>query len=166
MVNDYYTFNELMKKDNGPLTASMEDYIEMIYRLSINTGFTRVHELSHSLNVQPPSATKMVQKLAQLHLLKYEKYGVLILEEDGKKLGGELLRRHLIIEDFIRLIGVDKAKVLDEAEKIEHTLSRETTRCFENFMDFNKENPDIQVRYMTFLRLRQNKKDLLPTEKV
>ena len=89
-----------MKKGENLLTASMEDYLEMIYRLSLNTGFTRIHELSNALNVQPPSATKMVQKLAELKLLKYEKYGVVTLEQDGKKLGQVLLNRHNIIESL------------------------------------------------------------------
>jgi Mn-dependent DtxR family transcriptional regulator len=156
METDYfYTFNEYMKKDDSLLTASMEDYLEMIYRLSLNTGFTRIHELSSTLNVQPPSATKMAQRLSQLHLLKYEKYGVLILEDEGKKLGGELLRRHVIIEDFIRIIGVEKSKILEEAEKIEHTLSRETTRRFEDFVAFIRENPDVLSRYTAFIRARK-----------
>jgi Mn-dependent DtxR family transcriptional regulator len=29
----------------------MEDYLEMIYRLSIDTGFVRIHELSDALSV-------------------------------------------------------------------------------------------------------------------
>jgi Mn-dependent DtxR family transcriptional regulator len=80
---DFHTFSEYMKKEDDSLTASMEDYLEMIYRLSLNTGFTRVNELSAALNVQPPSVTKMVQKLAELDLLEYEKYGVLILRKRG-----------------------------------------------------------------------------------
>lgn len=80
MNNDFYTFSEYMKKENNSLTASMEDYLEMIYRLSIKTGFVRLHELANALNVQPPSATKMVQKLAELNLINYEKYGVITRE--------------------------------------------------------------------------------------
>lgn len=34
--NNFYTFNEYMKKEDNSLTASMEDYLEMIYRLSFN----------------------------------------------------------------------------------------------------------------------------------
>ena len=130
-----------MKKEDNSLTASMEDYLEMIYRLSLNTGFTRIHELSDALNVQPPSATKMVQKLAELKLLKYEKYGVLILEEDGKLLGEALLNRHNIIESFLRIFDISESDILKETEKIEHTISKQTTKCFENFIEFIKDNP-------------------------
>ena len=148
--NDFYTFNEYMKKENNLLTASMEDYLEMIYRLSINTGFTRMHELSDALNVQPPSATKMVQKLAELKLLKYKKYDVLVLEEAGKKLGESLLNRHNIIESFLRILDVSESKVLEETEKIEHTISNQTTKCFQDFVQFIKNNPEIEVAFKTY----------------
>lgn len=147
--NDFYTFNEYMKKDNS-LTASMEDYLEMIYRLSSNTGFTRIHELSNALNVQPPSATKMVQKLAELKLLKYEKYGVVILEDSGKKLGEALLNRHNVIENFLRIIDISENDILGETEKIEHTISRSTADCFYDFVQFIKNHPNIIAEFKTY----------------
>jgi Mn-dependent DtxR family transcriptional regulator len=148
--DDFHTFKEYMKKDCKSLTASMEDYLEMIYRLSIDNGFTRINELSKALNVQSPSATKMVQRLAELKLLKYEKYGVLLLEQEGKTLGNELLTRHNIIESFIKIIGVDKTDALQETEKIEHTVSKKTIKCIEDFIEFIKENPDILTRYSAY----------------
>ncbi|HEY5524020.1 MAG TPA: iron dependent repressor, metal binding and dimerization domain protein [Clostridium sp.] len=148
--NDFYTFNEYMKKEDNSLTASTEDYLEMIYRLSLNTGFTRIHELSNALNVKPPSATKMVQKLAELKLLKYEKYGILILEQDGKVLGETLLNRHNVIEKFLRIFDVSESEVLEETEKIEHTISKETTKCFQDFVQFIKDNPKIVIEFKTY----------------
>jgi len=139
-----------MKKDNNLLTASMEDYLEMIYRLSIDTGFARVHELSNALNVKTPSATRMVQKLAELKLLKYEKYGILLLEEEGKKLGEVLLNRHNTIESLLRILDVSESDVLEETEKIEHTISIQTTKCFQDFVQFIVDNPKIVVEFKTY----------------
>ena len=62
----------------------MEDYIEMIYRLSHDKGFTRVGDLSKELNVKPASTTKMIRKLNELSLVIYERYGYIRLTEDGK----------------------------------------------------------------------------------
>ncbi len=149
---DFYTFNEYMKKDDNSLTASMEDYLEMIYRLSLNTGFTRIHTLSEALNIQPSSATKMVQQLAHMGLVKYEKYGYIMLEESGRETGARLLDRHRIVEDFIRMIGTEDVRVLEETEKIEHMFSDNTIRCFQNFLNFMKNNPDITERYEAFLK--------------
>lgn len=154
--NDFYTFTEYMKKENHYLTASMEDYLEMIYRLSLGTGFTRIHDLSVTLNVQPPSATKMVQKLAQLNLLKYEKYGVLVLKDSGKKLGELLLNRHNIIESFLEILGIPESDILNQTEQIEHTISAKTTKCFQDFVEFAKDNPNIIIDFKNF---RKNKAD-------
>lgn len=148
--NDFYTFNEYMKKEDNTLTASMEDYLEMIYRLSQNTGFTRIHTLSQALNIQPSSATKMVQHLAQLGFVKYEKYGYLMLEDTGKELGAWFLKRHTIIEEFMRMVGAGDTKILEETEKTEHMLSDDTIGCLERFVTFMKQNPDIVERYAAF----------------
>lgn len=149
--NSFYTFNEYMKNEEDLLTPSMQDYLEMIYRLSLNRGFTRVHDLSDALNVQPPSATKMVQKLSELNLLKYEKYGILKLEKDGELLGEVLLKRHNIIEKLLRILGVSESEILTETEKIEHTISKKTTKCFENFIKFSNDNPEIITKYKSYI---------------
>jgi len=147
---DFHTFSEYMKKEENLLTASMEDYLEMIYRLSQNNGFTRIHDLSEALNVQPPSATKMVQRLAELNFLKYEKYGVLILQEEGRLMGGRLLKRHNIVENFLKILGISEELILEETEKIEHTISNETLKVFEEYIEFWRKNPEIDSLFRTF----------------
>ena len=139
-----------MKKEDNSLTASMEDYLEMIYRLSLNTGYTRIHELSDALNCKPPSATKMVQKLAEIKLLKYEKYGILVLEDTGKLLGQALINRHNVIESLLRILDISELDILEETEKIEHTISKQTTKCFQDFVQFIKANPDIVIEFKTY----------------
>ena len=149
--NSFYTFNEYMKNDEDSLTASMQDYLEMIYRLSVNTGFLRVRELSDALNVQPPSVTKMVQKLAKLKLLKYERYGVIILTEEGKMHGVELLNRHNIIENFLKILGIAEEEILTETEKIEHAISTKTAKCFEHFIEFSKDYQEITNKLKSYI---------------
>lgn len=148
MQNDrFYTFQEYLKPENGGLSASMEDYIEMIYRLSIQTGFTRIHELSHALHIQQSSATKMVQRLAQKGYVQYQKYGYLKLEEKGRQTGAWLLERHHIIEQFLRMIGVPEAMVLEETEKTEHMFRLQTVLCLKQFLQFLAEHPAWLAQY-------------------
>lgn len=155
---DFFTFSEYMKKEYDTLTASMEDYLEMTYRLSEQIGFTRIHELAKALNVQPPSATKMVQKLAELKFVKYEKYGIIILTESGKSMGKYLLKRHNIIEGFFKVLGISDS-VLEQTEKVEHTISNETVEYFEDFIAFIQERPEIISDFDLFRKAR--KKDNL-----
>lgn len=153
----FYTFSESMKKEENFLTASMEDYLEMIFRLCLDTGFTRIHTLSQALNVQPPSTTKMMQHLSNLQLVKYERYGVVILTDKGKELGAKLLKRHDVIENFMRLIGVSENKQLEETEKIEHMLSDETVQCFENYVQYMTQNPNLLDDYKAFQENQKNR---------
>lgn len=149
MLNkDFHTFGEYMKNNDNLMTASMEDYLEMIYRLSLKSGFTRVNALASALNVHPPSATRMVQRLGKIDLLKYEKYGVIILKEEGKILGELLLKRHDTVKIFLKLLGVPENILLTETEKIEHTISADTLKCFEDFILFMNNNPDTEEKFM------------------
>lgn len=145
---EFHTFREYMKHD-GSLTAAMEDYLEMICRLAQPKGFTRINSLATALNVQPPSATKMVQKLAEIKLVDYEKYGILTLSQEGQKLGQKLLERHNMIEDFLRLLGITKG-VLEETEKIEHTINTNTLKSLTKFVSFLKSRPDIIADFEKF----------------
>lgn len=152
--NDFFTFTEYMKKSNNFLTPSMEDYLEMIYRLSINSGFTRINDLASSLNVQPPSATKMVQKLSKFELINYQKYGVISLEKKGIILGKTLLERHNIIENFLELIGLS-SNILNETEKIEHTINNETLACISTLLDFFNTNPEILNAFNSLEKIKK-----------
>lgn len=155
MPREFFTFREYMKKDDTLLTASMEDYLEMIYRLSREQGFTRINDLAAALNVQPPSATRMVQKLADVGVVNYEKYGLIVLSPKGEEMGRVLLERHQIIEDFLNLLGIS-GDVLEETEKIEHTISARTLQCLADFVAFMKSRPEF-VR--EFHRFRQARRD-------
>lgn len=146
---EFYTFCEYMRKDQELLSASAQDYMEMIYRLSAENGFTRVNDLAAALNVQPPSVTKMIQKLADLHLLKYEKYGVVMLEPKGTVIGKALLDRHNLIENFLNLLEI-KEGLLENTEKMEHTMSHEILAGIHDIIGFFNDNPDVLKEFRKY----------------
>ena len=133
----FHTFKEDMER---PLTASMEDYIEMTYRLSKENGYTRINDLATNLNVKPSSATKMIQKLADMGYLNYQKYGIIVLKPKGYALGENLLNRHNTVEEFLKLLKVKDENLLYETEKIEHTISDDTLECIKMFLDKEKKS--------------------------
>ena len=124
----------------------------MIYRLSGEKGYTRTHNLSDALNVQPPSATKMIQKMSELKLVNYEKYGIITLTAKGEEIGRALLKRHMIVEEFLKFIGITK-NILEETEKIEHTISVDTLQRLSNLTAFLKDNPHILQAFEDFQSL-------------
>jgi Mn-dependent DtxR family transcriptional regulator len=104
-------------------TPSMEDYLERIYMLIEEKGYARVSDIAEALEVHPSSVTKMVQKLDKSDYLIYERYRGLVLTAKGKKIGKRLVYRHELLEDFMRLIGVDETHIYQDVEGIEHHLS-------------------------------------------
>ena len=104
-------------------TPSMEDHIEQIYLLIENKGYARVSDIAEALSVLPSSVTKMVQRLDKDGYLVYEKYRGLTLTSKGEKLGKRLVKRHELLEQFLRLIGVDEGRIYEDVEGIEHHLS-------------------------------------------
>jgi Mn-dependent DtxR family transcriptional regulator len=104
-------------------TPSMEDYIEQIYILIEEKGYARVSDIAEALSVHPSSVTKMVQKLDKDEYLVYEKYRGLVLTAKGKKIGKRLVYRHELLEQFLRIIGVDEENIYRDVEGIEHHLS-------------------------------------------
>ncbi|HHV09388.1 MAG TPA: metal-dependent transcriptional regulator [Clostridiales bacterium] len=141
---------QLLEKNKKLLTPAMEDYLEMIYRNSLNYGYMRINTLSELLHVAAPSATKMVQKLNQYGLLNYQKYGIIFLTDAGAELGKYLLQRHNIIELFLTNLGV-RENILVETELIEHSISISTLHKLDAFNEFLSKNPDILRQYEDFL---------------
>lgn len=150
MSEEFYTFREYMNSDRNSLSACEEDYIEMIYRLCLqNNGYTRVNDLATALNVKPPSVTKMIKKLGGKGLVIYKKYGIIELEQHGELIGRILLNRHNTIEGFLRLIDI-KEGLLEETEKIEHTIDTKTLIEIKHLVDFFYDNPDITQRFAVY----------------
>ena len=140
----FYTVRgyQLLQQNKRILTSAMEDYLEMIYRNSEKEGFLRINKLAGLLHVQASSATKMVQKLGMLGFLQYEKYGILVLTEDGKELGKYLLGRHNIIESFLKTIGISD-DLLVETELIEHNISSNTLKNLDLLNKFFARYPEV-----------------------
>lgn len=124
-------------------TPSMEDHIEQIYLLIENKGYARVSDIADALSVLPSSVTKMVQKLDKDGYLVYEKYRGLTLTVKGQKLGKRLVRRHELLEQFLKLIGVDESVIYEDVEGIEHHLSWNSIDRIADLVQLLEEQPEI-----------------------
>jgi DtxR family Mn-dependent transcriptional regulator len=147
----------MLKQDKSQLTASMEDYLEMIYRNCMTDGYVRMNQLAEQLNVQVPSATKTVQRLSKLGLVDYKKYGIIQLTDKGEEIGEFLLERHRIIEQFLKNLGVIEPDILlKDTETIEHNISVSTLRNLELFNSFLDVNPDVVERFERYMTIQRN----------
>lgn len=134
--SEFYTLKGYKLKNSNNITEAMEDYIEMIYRKTLNDETISIKELSNYLNVKPSSASKMANRLKDLSLINFEKYGQISLNEDGKNIGKYLLYRHNVLNKFFKLLNKNKYS-LEQVEKIEHFIDYDTIRNIEKLIKKN-----------------------------
>lgn len=148
-VRGYQLLKQSTERD---LTPSMEDYLEMIYRNCLQESSVRVNALAEQLNVQAPSVSRTVRRLAEKGYVTYQKYGVIELTDKGERLGKYLLARHEIIEQFLLNLGVT-ASLLVDTELIEHYLNPDTVLAMETWNAFLAANADVLQRLAEFRQL-------------
>lgn len=139
---------QLLEQNRKLLTTAMEDYLEMIYRDSLEEGYIRVNKLSEHLHVKASSTSKMIQKLGELGLLNYERYGIIKLTEKGKELGAVLLERHKAIEEFLCLL--ECKNTLAQAELIEHYLDADSISKIKRLNSFLTEHTFIYEMFRNY----------------
>lgn len=107
-------------------TEAVENYLKGIYVLCREspTGEAGMTRLASLVGVTTGTATTMVKKLAQAKLVKYERFGGVMLTARGSRAAVDILRRHRLIETFlVETLKLDWSTVHAEAERLEHAVS-------------------------------------------
>ena len=114
-----------------PLSSAVEDYLERILGLINTKGYARVVDIAQALDISQASVTNMVQRMDAEGLLKYEKYRGLVLTTAGETLARNITRRHELLTDFLKLLGLDDEVIYHDVEGMEHHISPSTVRAIE-----------------------------------
>src|SRR5687767_8769292 len=112
-------------------SSAVEDYLERILDLINTKGYARVVDIAQSLQISQASVTNMVQRMDAEGLLKYEKYRGLVLTTAGETLARNITRRHQLLSDFLKLLGLDERTIFHDVEGMEHHISPPTVRAIE-----------------------------------
>ncbi len=103
---------------------AIEDYIKTIYALAQDESPVSTSRVAAARSVKPASATSMIQRLARLHLVNYEKHYGVTLTEAGEKLALEVIRHHRLLELYLmEALGFGWDEVHEQADILEHVIS-------------------------------------------
>ena len=122
------------KKEEDIHTERMEDYLEVVYELIHYKGYATTIDISEYLNVSSPSVTYMMQRLNDSGHLNYEKYRGIRLTDKGILVAKNIRKRHGLLAEFLKIIGVDEDTANKDAEGIEHHLQPKTLEKLEQFI--------------------------------
>jgi Mn-dependent DtxR family transcriptional regulator len=124
-----------------PLTVSAEDYLERIHELIETKGYARVSDIAALLELTRPTVSIMVQRLSRDGYLAYEKYRGLTLTPRGAEVASRIRTRHVLLTEFLGMLGLDRTVVSRDVEGIEHHVSPETLEKLERLVEHWKQNP-------------------------
>jgi Mn-dependent DtxR family transcriptional regulator len=147
----------VLKGESALPTPSMEDYLEKIYLMVEEKGYARSVDIASSLDVLPPSVTKMMQKLDEQGYGVYEKYRGFVLTEKGKKIARDIADKHQMLENFLHILEVPPENIYQEVEGIEHHIGKETAFCIGSLVHFLEDHPEIREAYLQYRKNKRRK---------
>ncbi len=131
------------------LSPSLEDYLEELYRLSLNRKHIRIKDIADCLKVSMPSVVKGLKRLHNRGYIVYKPYEEIEILGKGKATGEFLVKRNRILREFVKAIGSD-SDVKEEAEAMEHYFTISTIKAIEKLVRFLNERDDIVEEFNEF----------------
>ena len=132
------------QEETHDLTQSLEDYLEAIYELMLETKTVRCSSIADRLQVKRPSVTSALRSLAEKGLIVYLPYVPITLTELGESEAKKIIRRHKAMEIFLeRILGVENAESHELACRLEHAMNDEVTTRLVEFVEFVDSCPRV-----------------------
>ena len=116
------------RAENAQETA--QDYVEMIAELIATAGEARVTDLARRMGVTLVTVNRTIQRLRRDGLVTALPYRSIFLTAAGRRLSQASRRRHRIVSEFLRSLGVPGRVADADAEGMEHHVSRESLAAF------------------------------------
>lgn len=135
-----------MIKTGKRSSSAVEDYLERIQELIETKGYARAVDIAGSLGISQASVTNMVKRLDAEGFVRHEKYRGLILTAEGEAIAKAIGRRHRILSDFLRLLGVASTEVERDVEGMEHHLGTSSLEAIEALCRELTMNPGLLAK--------------------
>lgn len=124
------------------ITHAMEDYLKAIYNLQAENEKVTTQAIAERLNIQSPSVTNMVKRLADLNLLEHTPYRGVALTPGGMRSALEVIRHHRLLELYLaESLGYSWDEVHEEAERLEHSISEELEARIDRALGYPTTDP-------------------------
>ncbi len=111
-------------KTEDLLSATVEEYLETIYNMSMEDEVVIGARLAEKFRVAPPTVTEMLKRLMRDGYIEMDNKRHVTLTEAGKQAAEAVLRRHRLTERFlVDMLGMQWHQVHEEACRLEHFIS-------------------------------------------
>jgi DtxR family manganese transport transcriptional regulator len=126
------------KVRNAHKNENTEDYLELIEGLIEFKGEARIVDIAEKLNIAQATANKTVIRLNKQGYIKKEPYRSIFLTPKGKIIANNAKKKHNIVFNFLKKLGLDDKTASADSEGIEHHVSDKTLLRMEKFNKLKK----------------------------
>ena len=106
------------------LSATVEEYLETIYNMSMEDEVVIGARLAQKFAVAPPTVTEMLKRLGRDGYIEMDQRRLVTLTETGIQAAEAVLRRHRLTERFlVDMLNMPWHQVHEEACRLEHFIS-------------------------------------------
>ena len=124
------------------LSASMEDYLEVIFHLEQSHRVARAKDIADQMNVQRASVTGALRALAGRGLINYSPYSYITLTTAGREVAHDIIHRHATLKDFfITALQLSPQAAEANACRVEHAIDPDAIDRLVRFLEFIKTCP-------------------------
>ena len=124
-------------------TENTEDYLELIDDLLNKNGEARIVDIADKLDIAQATANKTIKRLVLQGYIKKEPYRSIFLTLKGQIIASESKKRHIVVYEFLKNLGLDHNTASADSEGIEHHVSSKTLSKMERFNKSIKKNISI-----------------------
>lgn len=129
------------KKTKG-LSASLEDYLQVIFHLEQSNRVARAKDIADQMGVRRPSVTGALKILADRRLIHYSPYSSITLTGEGREIALDFIHRHRILKEFFTsTLQLDCEHAELNACRIEHAIDSIAVERLVRFVHFLKSCP-------------------------
>ena len=111
------------------LTPSLENYLKIIFQEELAGGLAHASAIADAAGVSRATVTSTLKALRSLGLVEYEAYSPIKLTEEGRRIGRDLMHRHLIFREFFQhVLQFDEAQADAIAGEVGSAMPRHVVR--------------------------------------
>ncbi|MBQ4615189.1 MAG: metal-dependent transcriptional regulator [Mailhella sp.] len=127
-----------------PLTPSLENYLKIILREEQASGTVHASAIADAAGVSRATVTSTLKALRGMGLIDYTAYGPILLTEEGRRIGRDLMHRHIVFREFFQhVLQFDEAQADAVAGELGRILPRHVVRRCGRFVLYLQKNKSL-----------------------
>ena len=137
-----------MSNNSHTLSASLENYLEVIYLLIKENRVARSKDIAKKLQINSSSVTGGLQSLRSRGLIHYEPYEFITMTDEGREIAANVVHRHNTLKEFfMEVLSINEEEADENACRMEHGISKNIVNRLMDFAHYFKTCPNAGVQW-------------------